>query len=482
MVAFGSMRLPLLLLLLNVTFGSAHHWFNWQYEVGCESDTFIAPADEKGVADFLKKEFPKQSHIKVVGNGHGFGNLTTCTNKGSTNKTSHIVSLTNLKKLEINKDMTVTVGAGWDVYDLVNELKEHNLSFNYLGAMRVQNIVGAISTGTHGTGQNITNMATQVVSLRVADARGEIRTIDAHKNAEEMKAFRVNLGALGLITEVTLKVQPTHFLKKTTKVLNATTDYTKLYTELADLYKKHDRMTVWGPHFNWDAKAEDWVIEPTFYASWWEPTNYTGVRNCTLNYCANGCGDCIKDYICYDETSDAVSCPPQGICSSQFYAEIEHFFPMEHFVDAAVNYTKYQQAQTPKMKGFENEKMIFQFRALGGDDSYMSPANTYNLGSENSGVFAVLEIDWMQKVNHWDTLYNNQKFAYDFQDEFGSVYNARSHWNKMSPNDPKHTLAVFPKLPEFLKIQERQDPNCQFANDFLVSQLGFERCRSALNL
>ncbi|KAF7625398.1 hypothetical protein AFLA_002263 [Aspergillus flavus NRRL3357] len=430
MVAFGSMRLPLLLLLLNVTFGSAHHWFNWQYEVGCESDTFIAPADENGVADFLKKS-----------------SLSNPTSR------RRMATPDNLKKLKSTRhDCHVVL---LDVYDL-HWYPRHGPEHHQ-----------------HGN---------QVVSLRVADARGEIRTIDAHKNAEEMKAFRVNLGALGLITEVTLKVQPTHFLKKTTKVLNATTDYTKLYTELADLYKKHDRMTVWGPHFNWDAKAEDWVIEPTFYASWWEPTNYTGVRNCTLNYCANGCGDCIKDYICYDETSDAVSCPPQGICSSQFYAEIEHFFPMEHFVDAAVNYTKYQQAQTPKMKGFENEKMIFQFRALGGDDSYMSPANTYNLGSENSGVFAVLEIDWMQKVNHWDTLYNNQKFAYDFQDEFGSVYNARSHWNKMSPNDPKHTLAVFPKLPEFLKIQERQDPNCQFANDFLVSQLGIERCRSALNL
>lgn len=478
------LKLPLLLVLLHTAFGSAYRWFNWQSEITCESDAYIAPENENATASFLRQQYPRGSLIKVVGNGHGFGNLTTCVDTSRTEKPSYIVSLTNLNHLHIDREsMTATFGAGWDVYDLINELKDNGLSFNYLGAMRVQNFVGAVSTGTHGTGSSFGNMATQVVGLRVLDSQGNLRIIDETTNAgEDLKAFRVSLGALGLITEMTIKVEPTSLVKKTTKVLNATTNYSQMYGEIAQLYKDHDRLTVWGPHFNWDDKAQDWEIEPTYFASWWEPTNYTGVRNCTLNYCANGCGECNKNYICYDEVSDAVSCPAAGLCMNKFYAEIEHFFPIEHLVDFATNYTEFQQNQTPRMKAPYNEQMIFQYRILKGDDTYLSPANTYNLGPESSGVFGVLEIDWLQTYNNFTTLWQNQALAEEFLPHFGETYNVRSHWNKMSPPNATYIQEKFPKLPEFLDIQEHQDPKCQFANDFLIQQLGITRCASHLSV
>ena len=478
-----SFKLPLLLVLLQVAFSSAHRWFNWQWEVTCESDAYIAPKDEAETAAFLREQYEESSLIKIVGNGHGFGNLTTCVDTSITKKPSYIVSLTNLKHLSIDKEaMTVTLGAGWDVQDLIQELKAHELSFNNLGVERVQNFVGAVSTGTHGTGSHVGNMASQVVGLRVLDSQGNVRVINETTNAEELKAFRISLGALGLITEMTVKVRPTYLVKKTTRVLNATTDYNQMYKEIANLYEQHDRMTVWGPHFDWDAESQDWSIEPTYFASWWEPTDYTGERNCTLNYCANGCGDCIKNYICYDEVSDSVSCGPEGVCSHLFYAEIEHFFPIEHLVEVATNYTMFQQSQTPRMKAPYNDQMIFQYRSLRGDDAYMSPVNTYNLGPENSGTFGVLEIDWMQEYNNFTTLWQNQDLAYEFLPRFGETFNVRSHWNKMSPPNATYIAEKFPKLPEFLAIQERQDPKCQFVNDFLVEQLGIKRCANYLSM
>lgn len=468
------LKLPLL--LLHTVLGSAHRWSNWQSDVTCESDAYIAPESEDATAAFLKQQYPKGSLIKVVGNGHGFGNLTTCVDTSRTEKPSYIVSLTNLKHIHIDREsMTATVGAGWDVSDLMDELKANGLSFNHLGAMRVQNIVGAVSTGTHGTGSLLGNMGSQVTALRVLDSQGNLRVIN-ETNAEDLKAFRINLGALGLITELTIKVQPTLLLKKTTKVLNATTNYSEVFDDISQLYKEHDRLTVWGPHFDWDSAAQDWAIEPTYFASWWEPTNYTGARNCTLNYCANGCGDCKKDYICYDEVSDATSCPKPGLCTSDFYAEIEHFFPIEHLSDVANNYTLFQQSQTPRMKAPYNKQMVFQYRILKGDDSYLSPVNTYNLAPGHSGVFGVLEIDWIQEYNNFTTLWQNQALAEEFLPRFGETYNVRSHWNKMSAPNATYIQEHFPKLPEFLAIQEHQDPKCQFVNDFLVDQLGISRC------
>ncbi|KAE8156032.1 hypothetical protein BDV40DRAFT_310379 [Aspergillus tamarii] len=461
-------KLALLLVLLHAAFGSSYRWFNWQYEVTCESDAYVAPHNEAAVANFLKEQYPKGSHIKVVGNGHGFGNLSTCVDNSLTEKPSYIVSMTNLKGLNIDKkNMTVTFGAGWDVYDLTEELKANNLSFGNLGVERVQNFVGAASTGTHGSGSVIGNIASQIIGLRVLDAQGNLRVITETNNPEELKAFRISLGALGLITEMTIKVQPTFLLKKTTKVVNATSDYTQMGKELAQLYKDHDR--------NWD-------LEPTYFYSYWEPTNYTGVRNCTLDYCANGCGDCKREYICYDEVIDAASCPPQGVCDREFYAEIEHFLPIEYYAEAAADYISYQQSQTPRMQAPYNNMMVIQHRSLKGDDAYMSPVNTYNLGSDLSGVFAIIEIDWIQTYNNFTTLWQNQELGYEFMAKFGEKYNVRPHWNKMNAPNATYALEKFPKLPEFLAIQQRQDPKCQFVNEFLVEQLGITRCANYLSI
>lgn len=136
----------LLAVLLHSTFSNAFRWFNWQYEVTCESDGYYAPMTEAGLSAWLKEQYSHGSHIKMVGNGHGFNNLTQCVDKSLSNKTSYIVSMTNFKSLSVNKTAgTATFGSGWDVYDIINELKAYDLSFDNLGVERVQNFVGAAS-------------------------------------------------------------------------------------------------------------------------------------------------------------------------------------------------------------------------------------------------------------------------------------------------------------------------------------------------
>lgn len=111
--------------------------------------------------------------MRPVGNGHGFGNLTTCVNVGETDRKSYILSLTNLKHMQVHKNNnTVTLGAGWDLIDLIPALHEEGLQVHNLGSEMVQNYIGAATTGTHGTGKSNQNIATQIVGLRVLDARG----------------------------------------------------------------------------------------------------------------------------------------------------------------------------------------------------------------------------------------------------------------------------------------------------------------------
>ena len=116
--------------LLAATSGAeAYRWFNWQFDVTCESTGFHVPANESELVEFVQFHYPHKTMLKPVGNGHGFGNLTTCVNDGANERESYILSLTNLKHLEIHDDNTVTFGGGWDLVDLMPTLEENCLLY-----------------------------------------------------------------------------------------------------------------------------------------------------------------------------------------------------------------------------------------------------------------------------------------------------------------------------------------------------------------
>lgn len=313
------------------------------------------------------------------------------------------------------------------------------------------------------------------------DATGEITVVNQTSNAQYLQAYRISLGALRLITEVTIQAEPLTYLKRTTQVFPSTSNLTQMYSEIYNLYQQYDRMMVWGPHMTWNSTTSNWDIDPSMSVTYWEDTNVTNVYNCSVNYCANGCGQCLQNYTCYNEASDAVSTPPAGVCNRFFYTEIEHFLPVENFVDTAVDYTNFQLAEASSMVGYNNLDMIYELRFVKGDDTWMSPANTYNLGQNSSGIFAVIEIDWYMTYNNFQTLWFYQSLAQQFEPQFGLKYNVRPHWGKMSWFNATYAQVIYPNLQQFLKLQETMDPNCQFVNDFLIDHLGITRCQGIFN-
>jgi FAD/FMN-containing dehydrogenase len=157
--------------------------------------------------------------LKPVGNGHDFGNLMTCVNNEATDRDSYILNLTNLKHLEVFDNHTVVFGGGWDLIDLIPGLQEHRLQVANLGSEMVQNYIGAATTSTHGTGKQHQNLSNKMIGLRVLDATGEIHVITEEATPELLTAFRIGLGVLGIIVEVTLQAEPLTFLKRITKVV-----------------------------------------------------------------------------------------------------------------------------------------------------------------------------------------------------------------------------------------------------------------------
>jgi FAD/FMN-containing dehydrogenase len=142
--------------------------------------------------------------VRPLGSGHSSSGL--CATDGV------LVSLERWSGVE-SVDPTsgcVTVRAGSVLHDLGAGLLGHGLALENLGDIDRQTLAGALATGTHGTGRALGNLASRVRGLRLVTATGDVRTLDAAQ--PELAGARVSLGALGVVSAVTLQALPAYRL------------------------------------------------------------------------------------------------------------------------------------------------------------------------------------------------------------------------------------------------------------------------------
>ncbi|PLB48718.1 gluconolactone oxidase [Aspergillus steynii IBT 23096] len=478
---FGTALLSLL--ALNNSLAGAYRWFNWQFDVTCEATGLFVPSDESDLIDFVKDHYPRRTMIKPVGNGHGFGNLTTCVSDGETKRDSYIVSLTNLKELHVHKNNnTVTFGGGWDLIDLIPTLHHHGLQVSNLGSEMVQNYIGAATTGTHGTEKQKQNIASQILGLSVLDATGKMHVIDKEQTPDLLNAYTIAIGALGVITKVTIQAEPVSYLKRTSKVVERPSNITQLYQTIAGFAEKYEQVNILGPHLDWDPATKEPVPRTNITLVYWVETNFSGVQNCSTDFCANDCARCDRSYFCYDYKMNAIATPPTGICYRGFMGQFEHFFPMENLAAAGTDYFNYARAQgsrlepyltgntlTDGVKGYESDDVTVITRFVKGDKHWLSPVNTDNLAHNASGIFATLGYSWLPTYNNFTT-------QWFFQDLRASTFRSSARSTIST-----YASTIYTKVDDWLEIQKKNYPHCQFLNELLIDALGIDRCKTLFN-
>ena len=106
----------------------------------------------------------------------------------------------------------VRVQAGASIHELNHRLWELGLSFENLGDIDVQSVAGAISTATHGTGAKLRNIGANVMAAQLVSGDGSVVEID-ESDPDALLAARAGLGALGILTEVTVRAVPAFVLE-----------------------------------------------------------------------------------------------------------------------------------------------------------------------------------------------------------------------------------------------------------------------------
>jgi L-gulonolactone oxidase len=120
----------------------------------------------------------------------------------------HLLSLDAMNRVLAVDGADVTVQAGIRLRDLNDDLFARGLALPNLGDINVQSIAGATSTATHGTGVAFGNLATTIVGLELVVGDGTVVRADETHEPELLRVARVGLGALGIVTEVTLRCVP----------------------------------------------------------------------------------------------------------------------------------------------------------------------------------------------------------------------------------------------------------------------------------
>ena len=156
-----------------------------------------------GVAAVVRSAAAAGQRVKVIGGGHSFTDVAMTD--------GHLLSLDAMNGvLGVGgpDGHDVTVQAGIRLFDLNKELAERGLAMPNLGDIDQQSIAGAVSTATHGTGARLGNIATTIVGLELVTGDGSIRRADETNDPDLLRVARVGLGALGILTEVTIRCVP----------------------------------------------------------------------------------------------------------------------------------------------------------------------------------------------------------------------------------------------------------------------------------
>jgi xylitol oxidase len=107
---------------------------------------------------------------------------------------------------------TVTVGGGVRYGELALWLEGHGWALHNMGSLPHISVAGATATGTHGSGNLLGTLSTAVRGLEFVDATGELHTV--REGDADFAGHVVHLGAIGIVTRVTLALQPTYDVRQ----------------------------------------------------------------------------------------------------------------------------------------------------------------------------------------------------------------------------------------------------------------------------
>jgi len=427
------------------------HWHNWAGNQQCTPERIERPSSEQGLIRVVKQAAATGRRVKVVGSGHSFTGIALTDGR--------LVQLSNYGRvLSIDREKrTATVQAGISIARLNEELDKQGLALENLGDINYQSISGAISTATHGTGRAFGGIATQIIGMRLIAGDGSVVECSPEKEADVFSAARVGLGALGIISTVTLncvKAFNLHALEMPMRI-------DQVLESLDEHIRDNDHFEFfWVPGTGWAlTKFNQRTDAPLATRGRWREFRDDILINnvafsvlCRIGRLRPSLVPSIARAMPssgraeYVDKSYRVFASPRLV---RFY-EMEYGIPIDAAREA-VNCVRALVKQSGLVPIFPVE-----VRFTKGDDIPLSTAS-----GRDSCYIAVHVFEGMQYQQYFEGV-----------EDIMNDYGGRPHWGKLHFQTAETLAPRYPEWQRFQQVRARLDPEGRFSNPYLDRVLG----------
>lgn len=429
-----------------------HTWTNWGRSVETHPARIAHPASTADVVAIIGQAVAVGQQVKAVGASHSFSAIGA---------TEGILLRLDRMNAIIATDTAlgrVRVQAGISLHELNPQLRARGLALPNLGDVDPQSVAGAISTGTHGTGGDLFGISKAVVGIQLVAADGRVHEID--EQHPWFGASRVSLGALGIVTEVTLQCVPAFLLHaheapmalpavlEQLDALVADNDHFEFYwfphTEKTST-KRNNRVPD-GTERRPVGRFRHWLDDEFLSNTAFEGINRVVARRRSWIPRVNAIAGSALSAREYIDDSYNVFVSPRTVR----FRESEFAMPREALPHVLAELAAWFGA------GHENISFPIEVRFTAADDVWMST------GHERDNCYVAVHQYWRS---------DHAAYFAAAQDIF-TAHEGRPHWGKIHTLGAHYFSRSYAKFDAFVAVRDELDPARTFSNPYLDRVLG----------
>jgi xylitol oxidase len=143
--------------------------------------------------------------VRALGSRHSFNDIAAAPEQVSLSALPPDIAVDRAAR-------TVSCGGGVTYGELAGALNDQGLALHNTASLPHISVAGAVATGTHGSGDANGNLATAVAALELVTSSGEV--VRAARGDDGFDGMVVGLGALGVVTRLTLDVEPAYEVRQ----------------------------------------------------------------------------------------------------------------------------------------------------------------------------------------------------------------------------------------------------------------------------
>ena len=427
-------------------------WRSWSGLSTARPTSVLTPRDVGEVVDAVVAAHRQGGTVKMVGSGHSFTDIAVAV--GLLLRPDLLSGITR-----VDRDaMTVTVLAGTPLHVLNARLSGLGLGLHNMGDIDRQTVAGAVSTGTHGSGGRWASLSDQLAALELVTADGAVVRASRDEHPDLFAAARVGLGALGVLTSVTLMVEPEFRLTATEGPMR----FEELVEAFDRLVEEHHHVDVhWFPRTDRAlVKRNDRTLDPAAPLSRRRAYLEDHLLDNRVFGLMNRVGDLAP------RTIPGMNRLAARTLSTRSYTDIA---PRVFVAERLVRFREMEYA-VPSEAGMA--ALLEARRVIDGSDWPITfPVEVRSAPADDGWLSTSYGHDSTYLAFHVNARTDHRAY-FTAVERVLRDHGGRPHWGKLHTRTAEDLAPAYPRWADFAAVRDRVDPDRVFTNRYLARVLG----------